>query len=513
MHEQKNLPKFNKIMSSKDQLNRTKSEAMKDITLIHINNKIKDSLNPLNRRIKKYSKKINSKLKLILSTSNIIDKAKIRSSYLKDILIKLDQTHNNNISKLNTFRKTTNDLKHTYLNIKHISKEEEKNNSIKESEKIEIPKEKLNKLLNDNILLMMKKKEIFRYYLITNKYYKFNDEKKIRYMDKIAEILEIKQIMANKLMTQKEKKAKIENNRFYISQKKRLKKEKLEKYSKMLEKLERDNELSLRNIKDTSDTLNSIQKNKFFLDEEIKLKYDHNNDLSQPPSIKRNINIDNNKKKKLIKKITELYTNRTDKTKLDSLDSSLCSNLDFIKSSRIRNYFNLSQPDKASKDQSKKSLINLKRFSQGKSTISIPKRAIKNKPPQNSNEEQQIIPNNNSINLYEDENTAKSKLNSIYEDIKKDNKLYNKDADFIRNYFLRKNAKLSKKPGQTVILMSNSLSRINKVDITKKLKKIHGVYIPDKYVNLFDNLESIDHNANYMQSAIYDSICKSKMNN
>ena len=61
--------------------------------------------------------------------------------------------------------------------------------------------------------------------------------------------------------------------------------------------------------------------------------------------------------------------------------------------------------------------------------------------------------------------------------------------------------------------MSNSLSRINQIDITKKLKRIHGMHIPEKYALIFDNLESIDNNANNMKGKIYDSICKSKMNN
>ena len=51
--------------------------------------------------------------------------------------------------------------------------------------------QKIHKLLSDNILLMAKRKEIFIYYLIKNKYQAINDEKKIRYIDKIREIIYI----------------------------------------------------------------------------------------------------------------------------------------------------------------------------------------------------------------------------------------------------------------------------------------------------------------------------------
>ena len=62
-------------------------------------------------------------------------------------------------------------------------------------------------------------------------------------------------------------------------------------------------------------------------------------------------------------------------------------------------------------------------------------------------------------------------------------------------------------------IMSNSLSRINQVDITKKLKRIHGLHVPEKYSKIFDNLEYIDNTANNMKGNIYDSICKVKMDN
>ena len=540
-NEGKNSLKLYRIMSSKDQINRAKKAVLKDITLMHINNKIKDTLNPLKTKIKRYTKKINSQLKNILNTSDIIYRAKKKSYFLKDILIELDKDHANNMKKFKTFREKTNDLKNIYLNINHLEKEEEKNNSAnniknlsksdininvnpkkenKETEKFELSREKMHNLLSDSILLMAKKREIFSYYLIRNKYFTINDEKKIRYIDKIRELLEIKQIKANKLMTEKEKKIKMENNKFYINQKKRLKAEKLENYNKICEKIRQENELSLRSIKETNATLNTLRNNKSFLDEDIKLKYDHN--YSQPSLINK-INIDTNinKKKKLIKKISEKFSNQINKSKLYDSNRSLVNvsylgNINNIKSSRIKRYIELirlndKKSDNNAPNESAISIINLKRSNRAKSLIMSQKNVLKNRLKKMMSLDNPIISNYNS--LYEDENKVKSRMTSVYEEIKKNNVLQKKDEEFIRNYFIRKKAILNKKSSQAVTILSNSLSRINNVDITKKLKRIHGMHIPEKYSKIFDNLESIDNTANLMKGNIYDSICKVKMDN
>ena len=95
----------------------------------------------------------------------------------------------------------------------------------------------------------------------------------------------------------------MENNKFFINRKKRLEIEKMENFNKMAEKIKQENESSLRSIKETNDTLNSLRYNKNFLDEEKKKKKDHN--ISQP-SLRNSININNNKKKKMIKSIKKI---------------------------------------------------------------------------------------------------------------------------------------------------------------------------------------------------------------
>ena len=528
-NERQKKLKLYKIMDSKDQINLSKEAALKSIEFVHIKNKIKDTLKPLNKKIQNYNKKIDSNLKKVLNTSDIIDRAKVESFFLKDILLELDRAHNFNISKFKTLSQKTNNLKNDYIKIKQMEKIEKNNvdknekddnkinitNKNKGSEEIELSREKIHNLLSDNILLMAKKREIFSYYLIKNKYQRFNDERKIRYINKLKEFLELKQIECNDLLDEKEKKAKIENNKFFINQKKRINIEKRENYEKMCEKINKENELSLRSIKETNATLNSIMNNKSFLDEEIKLKYEHNH--SQPSLRKNNLIERINKEKKLIKEISGKYSHRINKSHYNEREKRiskinnkrLFSN---IKSTRLQKYLqilnqnNKEDIDKIINDNSE-SIINLKGFRQN--STHYPK-FFRKKSLRNVNLNNESVPNDNNL-IYEDRKLVKSRILSVYEEIKNDNILPKKDEDFIKNYFVRKKAILSKKPRQAVTIMSNSLSRINEVDITKKIKRIHGQHIPEKYTRYFDNLERLDISSNNMKCKIYDSICKKKM--
>ena len=469
-----------KIMSSNDLINRANISSLNNITMNHLNNKIKQKLNPIKNKIKKFSRKISKNIKKILNTSDIITRAKKSSFDLKDILFELDKDHKNNINKFKNLRKITNDNQYILSNfIKKEKEEEEKNEiinkkkeSIKSTVKEEMSRHKMHKLLSDNILLMAKRKEIFSYYLIKNKYQAINDEKKIRYIDKIREMLEIKQIQSNDSLDEKEKKVKLQNIKFYVNKEKRIKKEMQENYNKLTQRLKQENDLSLKSIKETNDTLRSIKLNKSYLDEDIKLKYEH-----IPSIILKNRN--NSKKKKILNKIKEL-------------DNNISMTL---------------RPNR------KKSLINLKRFILSKSTfkpklISIKKNNNNNK---NISLDNQSISNNYSSIILDDDNLNKSRINSVYEEIKHNNILLKKDKDFMKAYFENKKMKLSNKNRQAVTIMSNSLSRINEIDITKKLKRIHGMHIPEKYVKFFDKIETVNKNSNKMKFKIFDSLCKVRM--
>ena len=512
-------PLLYRIMSSEDQLKQAKVPVSQDVSLMHMKHKKNDILKPLNKKIKKYNRIIGSKLKMILNTSNIIRRAKENSSDLKDIIIELDKSHINNIIKYTECKKNTEETKNIILNMKNLERGEENKNNLKnkndsntnnniknENNKStiadEMSSEKMHKLLSDNVLLMVKKKEIFSYYLIKNKYHVFNEEKKIRYIDKIREMLEIKQIQANNLLDEREKKAKIQNNKFFINHKKRLKIENQENYNKLSEKMRQENESSLKSIKDTNATLEQLNNNKSYLDEDIKLKYDHS-----LPSI---INDKINKKKLMIRKLTEMYNNRTDRTKCESNNISM----DNI---RIKNYLNSSQKNdymellKNKENKTKKSIVNLRRLTRTQNSTNIPRQFINKKVIKKVKLNEQNISNSNSIDESMDKDLVNKRMTSVYEEIKGNNILKKKDQGFMKTYFENKKMKLNKKPRQAVTIMSNSLSRINEVDITKKLKKIHGVHIPEKYSQYFDRIESMNNGAYLTKCKIIDSLCKVKM--
>ena len=527
-----------KIMDSKDQINLSKEAALKSIELKHLKNKIKDTLKPLNKKIQTYNKKIDSQLKKVLNTSDIIFRAKKESFLLKDILLELDRDHEYNVAKFKKIREKSDDLKNAYLNIKHMEKieNEERNNEHakennaeinnndikpkKENEKFELSREKIHNLLNDNILLMAKKREIFSYYLIKNKYQKCNDERKIRYINKIKELLDLKEIELNDLLDEKEKKAKIENNKFFINQKKRIILEKRENYEKIRDKLNKENDLSLKSIKETNATLNTLRNKKSFLDEEIKLKYEHNH---SQPSLKRNSFIDKiNKEKRLIRKISTKYSNRLNKSELNHTEKriSKINNkrlISSIKSLQMQKYLEILESsskengDKYS-NESNESIVNLKQYRS--SSMYIPKLILRNSFRKSVKLNSEILLNNNNKNnnsIYDDEDLVKSRFASVYEEIKNDNMMKKKDEDFFKNYFIRRKAILNKKPRQAITIMTNSLSRINHVDISKKIKKIHGTYIPEKYTRFFESLEKIGNSANNVKCTIYDRLCKSRM--
>ena len=159
----------------------------------------------------------------------------------------------------------------------------------------------------------------------------------------------------------------------------------------------------------------------------------------------------------------------------------------------------------------KKTLINIKRLICRKNGPFISKNVLKKKMRKKTDVESKI--SEDEMNkILDNDKLAKAKMKSVYEEIKSNSVLLKKDEDFVRNFFIRKKFFLSKRPKEAIIVMSNSLSRINETDITKKLKKIHGVHIPEKYSKYFDRIESINKGANYMKSTIFDRLCKSQIN-
>lgn len=489
--------------------NKAKEAASNSIILKHLNYKAKDTLEPINKKISKYSNIIDDKIKTILNTSDIIDKAKDRASLLKNILQEIDDDYDNKMHKFKSLRDKSEETKDLYLNMKYKEENENTQND-KDNDKVldkkindnlqknEFTKEKMHKILSDNILLMAKKREIFWYYLISNRYHTINDEKKIRFMDKLKEMLEINQIKVNKFLDEKEKKVKIENSKYFQNYKKRLKLEKKENFDKFNEKIRQENELSLRNIKDTNATLNSIKNDKSYLDEEIQLKYEH-----YPKNNKIKNKLINRKKFLCPNNMSKIIN--SNKNNIDTTDTS---------HSLIKKYINLMQ---INKQNDKIPLNNFNRSIRSNSTIMCFsknnnnfRRKILNRLSLNRRKKPMTNNDSSYVDL-EEEEKVKKRMASIYEEIKSNNILPKKDTEFINNYFKKKKFIFSKKTKQAVTIMSNSLSGINYVDVTKKLKKIHGMHVPQKYSDFFDKLDHLDKSAANIKCKIFDCLCKSKM--
>ena len=99
--------------------NKAKEAASNSIILKHLNYKAKDTLEPINKKISKYSNIIDDKIKTILNTSDIIDKAKDRASLLKNILQEIDDDYDNKMHKFKSLRDKSEETKDLYLNMKY----------------------------------------------------------------------------------------------------------------------------------------------------------------------------------------------------------------------------------------------------------------------------------------------------------------------------------------------------------------------------------------------------------
>ena len=195
----------------------------------------------------------------------------------------------------------------------------------------------------------------------------------------------------------------------------------------------------------------------------------------------------------------------SNKNNIDTTDTS---------HSLIKKYINLMQ---INKQNDKIPLNNFNRSIRSNSTIMCFsknnnnfRRKILNRLSLNCRKKPMTNNDSSYVDL-EEEEKVKKRMASIYEEIKSNNILPKKDTEFINNYFKKKKFIFSKKTKQAVTIMSNSLSGINYVDVTKKLKKIHGMHVPQKYSDFFDKLDHLDKSAANIKCKIFDCLCKSKM--
>ena len=478
-NEKCNLSKYIKSKKS----NISKKFIVKDISLKNINNKNNDTSNNLLTNNQLNSSKFsaykeltskNTNLTRILNTSHIIQKAENAALYLKNSLIDSEKKYLINKKKFEKIRKQTDDINKFFRSLKYKEKEEEKNkiynnnksdDSIKEDEK-----KKIYSILNESPLLITKKNDIQTYFNQKSKSQILEDKKKIRYMNKLKEYLEILKIKNNELLDNKEKIIKIKNSKYIANYEYRLNQEYLKNQKNILKEIKKENKISLQNIKETNMTLNNINKNKSFLDDEIELKYAHSNKKvkhsfnNKITKIKDDINNGNNNK--------SFINNNFHILRINKLENK--NDLSFIKKNKSKSYINL--------------INNLKNHNNLK-----------------------LILDNSFFEKEDDKDNNKSKMESLYDEIKDHNILNKQNRDYVENYFKKKKFILNNKPYQLMGIINQTIYNISHFNVEKKMKKVIGLYYPKNIRKHFDDLEHIDTKANQVRRKLIHSMCKSRI--
>ena len=401
-NEKYNLSKFIKSKKS----NFSKKVLLKNIWLKNINNKNNDTVNnsltnnQLNSSQFLAYKELtsnNNSITRILNTSHIINKAENAALYLQNSLIDSEKKYFINKKKFEKIRKQTDDINKFLRSLKYKEKEEEKNkiynnnksdDSIKEDEK-----KKIYSILNESPLLITKKNDIQTYFNKISKSQILEDKKKIRYMNKLKEYLDILKIKNNDLLDNKEKVIKIKNSKYITNYDYRLKQEYIKNQKKLIKDLKKENEISLKNIRETSITLNTINNNKSFLDDEMELKFIHSN---------KKVNYSFNKLNKL-------------RDGMNNNNSFINDNFHILRINKLENKNDLS----LIKKNKSKSYINLLNY-------------LKN--PDNL----KLILDNSFIENKDDKANNKFKIESLYDEIKDHNILNKQNREYVENYFKKK---------------------------------------------------------------------------
>lgn len=437
--------------------------------LLNLKNSITAKSFPKSDIEKEYMK---NKMKRTNSMNNI----GITALYLKNRIIETSINYNINKIKMKKLKKEINNTNTLYGSFKLRENKQKIEGLIKENKNlsiIETPNDKVYRILNDNPLLLTKRKEIDSYYLNnTNERELFNhtNSKRITFINKINDLLEYVKIKNNNLLNEKEKRLKLRQTNFKINSKKRMHQEKIEKKKKLLRQSKKDIILSLKQIKETNLTLNTLNKNKTFLDDEIELRYNH-----------------------------EYKNNSSNKIRPLNPEEKSSSN---IPNKEVIN------DDSANKNNNSQLLNNYRRLS----AINIFKEKenylLKIRDLKRSNSCLNIDENNvDKFNyLLEDDSLSKSKIENLYNEIKFKNVLLGENREFVENYFKRRKIFLNKKPNQAYKVVSNSLYNINYVNLIKECKKMYGPIIPENIKNHIKDLNYINKKTNNIRNKLFNSI-------
>jgi len=426
---------------------------------------------------------LNNKMK----TTNSTNKLERTALYLKNRIIDSNNKYYINKNKFKMIKKEINNTNNIYASFKLRENKQKIKELIKEHNNlslIEKPNDKVYRILNDNPLLLTKKKEIDSYYL-NNKserdIFNHTDSKRIKFINKINDFVEYIKIKNNNILDEKEKKIKLRQTNYMTNSIKRIYQEKIEKKKKLLEETKKEIDNSLKQIKETNLTLNTLNKNKTFLDDEIELKYKQefkNKSFNEicPVNPEEKSVIDN--------------SNKEGKT-----DDSINNNNSLLLSP-IKNYKRLSMINPFKEKEKENYLLDLGEIKRSNSCLNV---------------------NKNKVDKYsyllDDKILSKSKIENLYNEIKYKNVLVGENRQFVENYFKRKKFFLNKKPNQAYNVVSNSLYNINYVNLVKECKKMYGSIIPENIENHIMDLIYINKKTDKIRNKLFHSMCNTKFSN
>ena len=422
---------------------------------------------------------MNNKMK----TTNSMNNIGMTALYLKNRIIEENRKYNINKSKFKKIKKEINNINGIYGKFKFRENKKKIKDLIREKKNlsfIENPDDKVYRILNDNPLLLTRKKEIDSYYLNnTNEREIFNhtNSKRIKFIKKINDFLEYVKVKNNKLLNEKEKNLKLRQTNYMINSVKRMYQEQFEKERKVLEETQKDIDISLKQIKETNLTLSTLNKNKTFLDDEIELRY------------KQEF------KNKSFNEICPMNPEEKSKSNIPNKEVRNDDSVNKNKNSKILKHNRRLSALNAFNEKANY-LLKLREIKRSNSCLNIDK----NKADKYNY-------------LLEDDSLSKAKIENIYNEIKNKNVLLGENREFVENYFKRRKFFLNKKPNQAYKVVSNSLYNINYVNLVKKCKKIYGPNIPEHIENHIKDLNYINKKTNKIRNKFFNSIFNIKFNN
>jgi hypothetical protein len=195
-------------------------------------------LNLNNSKISKSDSKLDKEKDFMnnkMKTSNSMSNIEMTALYLKNRIIETNCKCSINKSKYKRLKNELKNASNIYTSFKLREKKQKIKDLINENKNlspVEGPNNKVYRIINDNPLLLTKRKEIDSYYLNnTNERELFNhtDTKRIEFIKKINDFLEYVKIKNSKLLDEKEKQFKIRQINYLTNSEKRMYQDKIEK--------------------------------------------------------------------------------------------------------------------------------------------------------------------------------------------------------------------------------------------------------------------------------------------